>query len=87
MRRLPETRPFRDLKIRRETSSTLLLLFHAVKSDELVDIPGPSIDGLSMAGSLEAYPKFQSYGSESKGAAQECCNMSALNLIVILWRW
>lgn len=58
MRRLPETRPFRDLGIRHETSSTLLLLFHAVKSDELVDIPGPSIGGLSMTRSLEAHSKF-----------------------------
>ena len=44
----------------------LLLLFYAVKSDKLVDIPGPGIDGLSMARSLEAYSKFQSYGFESK---------------------
>ena len=49
---------FWDLEIRHETSSTLLSLFHTVKSDELVDIPGPSIGGLSMTRSLEAHSKF-----------------------------
>ena len=55
MRRLPEARLFGDLEIRHGTSSTFLLLFHAVKSDELVDILDLSIGGLSMARSLETH--------------------------------